>query len=49
MVADPAAAAAKPARSKAPWHFKLLVLVTVVYLSFRLVQMTVWLVQWLTS
>jgi hypothetical protein len=45
----PAAAAAQRSKSKAPWHFKLLVLVTVVYVGFRVIQMTTWLVEWLAS
>ena len=36
---DPAAEAS----GGAPWHFKLLVAITVVYLSYRLVQGVVWL------
>lgn len=35
-----AAAAAEPQR--APWHFKLLVAATVIYLAWRLVQMIGW-------
>jgi hypothetical protein len=27
---------------KAPWHFKLLVALTVVYLGWRLIQMATW-------
>jgi hypothetical protein len=30
---------------KAPWHFKLLVVATVLYLGFRAYQGVVWLVQ----
>ncbi|WP_143146485.1 hypothetical protein [Ferrithrix thermotolerans] len=28
---------------KAPWHFKLLVVATVIYLTYRFVQLSVWL------
>jgi hypothetical protein len=46
VVAEPgdadAAAAAKD--QKAPWHFKLLVAVTVVYLAWRAVEMIGWVV-----
>jgi hypothetical protein len=42
LVADPKQQAA--ARTKAPWHFKLLVAATVIYLGFRLVQMLGWIV-----
>jgi hypothetical protein len=48
-VAEPPAPGTAARRSKAPWHFKLLVLVTVVYVGFRLIQMTTWLVQWLAK
>ncbi len=32
-------------KAGAPWHFKLIVAITVVYLGFRLVQGLVWLAQ----
>lgn len=41
MVAEPGDAAAQ-ADVKAPWHFKLLVAVTVVYLAWRAVEMIGW-------
>ena len=47
QLGDPEAAAlaadAPEASTRAPWHFKLLVAITVVYLSYRLVQGLVWL------
>lgn len=43
LVADPSAATASTP-TKAPWHFKLLVLVTVVYLGWRLIQLIGWFV-----
>jgi hypothetical protein len=36
--------AAEAEREKAPWHFKLLVAVTVVYLAWRAVEMVGWVV-----
>lgn len=46
QVADPAdvAAARQEGPTKAPWHFRLLVLVTVVYLGWRLIQAIGWLI-----
>lgn len=42
-VADPAAVPAGDAEtSGAPWHFKVLIAVTAVYLSYRLFQGIVW-------
>jgi hypothetical protein len=29
---------------KTPWHFKLLVLITVIYVGFRIIQMISWVV-----
>ena len=43
LVAAPSTDAAAPP-AKAPWHFKVLVLVTVVYLGWRLLQLISWLV-----
>jgi len=43
LVADPTKAR-DDTPVKAPWHFKLLVLVTVVYLGWRLIQMIGWLI-----
>jgi predicted RNA-binding Zn-ribbon protein involved in translation (DUF1610 family) len=42
-VAEPATEQAAR-RQKAPWHFKLLVLATVIYLGWRLVQLIEWVV-----
>lgn len=39
-VAEPAELTAMP--KKAPWHFKLLVTLTVIYLGWRLIQMATW-------
>jgi hypothetical protein len=46
VVAEPvdAEAAAAANDQKAPWHFKLLVAVTVVYLAWRAVEMIGWVV-----
>jgi hypothetical protein len=41
QVAEPANERAAT-RQKAPWHFKLLVLATVIYLGWRLVQLIEW-------
>jgi predicted RNA-binding Zn-ribbon protein involved in translation (DUF1610 family) len=43
QVAEPAGEQAAR-RQRAPWHFKLLVLATVVYLGWRLVQLIEWVV-----
>ncbi|HET6664907.1 MAG TPA: hypothetical protein VFG94_11635 [Acidimicrobiales bacterium] len=43
QVAEPATPQAAT-RQKAPWHFKLLVLATVIYLGWRLVQLIEWVV-----
>lgn len=43
LVADPTKAG-DDVHVKAPWHFKVLVLVTVVYLGWRLIQMIGWLI-----
>ena len=42
VVVEPTSASA--ARAKAPWHFKLLVAATVLYLGWRVVQMIGWVV-----
>jgi hypothetical protein len=43
LVADPEKqASAGDTKVKAPWHFKLLVAVTVIYLTWRLIQMATW-------
>jgi hypothetical protein len=42
VVAEPAVAAAEA--EKVPWHFKLLVAATVIYLVWRAVQMIGWVV-----
>jgi hypothetical protein len=43
QVAEPAGQHAAT-RQRAPWHFKLLVLATVIYLGWRLVQLIEWVV-----
>jgi hypothetical protein len=43
-VAEPGGDAGEAAPLKAPWHFKLLVAVTVLYLGWRLIQMATWVV-----
>ncbi|MGH9229039.1 MAG: hypothetical protein ACRD07_10005 [Acidimicrobiales bacterium] len=43
QVAEPGTERAA-AREKAPWHFKLLVLATVVYLGWRLVGLIEWVI-----
>jgi hypothetical protein len=43
QVAEPAAQQAAT-RQRTPWHFKLLVLATVIYLGWRLVQLIEWVV-----
>jgi hypothetical protein len=43
QVAEPANERAAT-QQKAPWHFKLLVLATVIYLGWRLVQLIEWVV-----
>jgi hypothetical protein len=42
QLGDPAEVAASP--PGAPWHFKVLIAVTVVYLAWRFVQLVVWVV-----
>jgi DNA-directed RNA polymerase subunit RPC12/RpoP len=44
--AEPAAeaAAAKAEREKAPWHFKLLIVITIIYLTWRAIQMIGWVI-----
>ena len=39
-----ATAATEEKVPKAPWHFKLLVVAVIVYLSWRLVQLVQWLI-----
>jgi hypothetical protein len=43
VVADPSVATTTE-REKAPWHFKLLVAATVIYLAWRAVQMIGWVI-----
>ena len=38
------ASASWPARRKAPWHFKLMLVLVVAYLGWRIVQMVMWVV-----
>ncbi len=44
QVVEPAQVEAATVPQKAPWHFKLLVAATVVYLVWRVVQMIGWVV-----
>ncbi|HEY8527223.1 MAG TPA: hypothetical protein VIL48_19800 [Acidimicrobiales bacterium] len=44
VVATRAAGETEAASEKAPWHFKLLVAITVIYLAWRAVQMIGWIV-----
>ena len=41
--AGPAEVATQEARPRAPWHFKMLLVATVVYLGYRLYQGVFWL------
>jgi hypothetical protein len=45
-VAEPSdtAATEEGEREKAPWHFKLLLVVTVIYLTWRAIQMIGWVI-----
>ncbi|HEY3142016.1 MAG TPA: hypothetical protein VGJ86_12845 [Acidimicrobiales bacterium] len=45
-VAEPeeVSAAIESGPTKAPWHFKLLVAVTVIYVGFRIIQMISWVI-----
>jgi hypothetical protein len=52
VVADPPAPEAegdeaKP-KDRAPWHFKLLLVLVVVYLTYRFIQIGGWIVHWIT-
>jgi hypothetical protein len=38
------AVAASAERDKAPWHFKLILALTVIYLTWRFIQMITWVV-----
>jgi hypothetical protein len=44
VVAEPATTDAAEVQAKAPWHFKLLLVAVVVYLTWRIVQMISWVV-----
>jgi hypothetical protein len=44
QVAEPAKVIAATVPQKAPWHFKLLVAATVIYLGWRVVQMISWII-----
>jgi hypothetical protein len=44
VVAEPSARAADGEALKAPWHFKLLLVLVVAYLTWRVVQMISWVV-----
>ena len=35
-------------RERAPWHFKLLLVLVVVYLTYRFIQIGGWIVHWIT-
>jgi hypothetical protein len=41
---EKAVATGEAEREKAPWHFKLLVVVTVIYLTWRAIQMIGWVI-----
>ncbi|MCP3936367.1 MAG: hypothetical protein GY708_13455 [Actinomycetia bacterium] len=43
LVDKPAPAADRLAQPRAPWHFKLIVALTALYLLWRLVQFVIWL------
>jgi hypothetical protein len=36
--------AAMAERDKAPWHFKLILAITVIYLTWRIIQLIMWVV-----
>jgi hypothetical protein len=42
-----AGAEAKP-KERAPWHFKVLLVLVVVYLTWRFIQIGTWIFDWLT-
>jgi hypothetical protein len=44
VVADPGASEARAETARAPWHFKLLLVAVVVYLTWRAIQMIGWVV-----
>ena len=44
MVAEPKAATAEEETPKAPWHFKLLLVLVIAYLAWRTVQIVGWIV-----
>lgn len=35
-------------KERAPWHFKLLLVLVVVYLTYRFIQIGGWIVHWIT-
>jgi predicted RNA-binding Zn-ribbon protein involved in translation (DUF1610 family) len=44
VVAEPKAARAEEETPKAPWHFKLLLVLVIAYLAWRTVQIVGWIV-----
>ena len=44
VVAEPKAAAADEEAAKAPWHFKLLLVLVIAYLTWRTIQIISWVV-----
>jgi hypothetical protein len=45
--AEAGEAGAKP-KEKAPWHFKVLLVLIVLYLTWRFIQIGTWIFDWLT-
>jgi hypothetical protein len=45
---DPGEAAGDKPKEKAPWHFKVLLVLIVVYLTYRFIQIGGWIVHWIT-
>lgn len=46
--ADAGADAGAEPKEKAPWHFRLLLVLIVVYLTYRFIQIGGWIVHWIT-
>ena len=52
VVAEPAAAGTPgdtEVKKKAPWHFKLLLVLIIVYLTSRFIQIGTWIFHWLVG
>jgi hypothetical protein len=43
-VEQSATSAALADREKAPWHFKVILVITVIYLTYRLIQLIMWVI-----